>query len=171
MELTQQLLSHLLQARITKVPHAIVGDKAKLVTAAAEPLAEFLVKRQDVRWWPTGAFEVQEERQAAGNLSHDFVIFAGRARDDKAWGLCAHYKNDSGAPALSLYLLPQPNSAHLTQFRTFAGEVLRCLAIPAHLSFVHFEKTAGRWKVRSMRYSNGADSPIPKQFYKMILAV
>jgi len=176
MEFTQSLLPRLLVATIHKVPEAAVGDKASRLQALAPPIGE-LFTHAKIRWRPSGAFEVYEPSSGQGACAcHDFVIFSGTlTKDDngsESWGLCLHHKHGSDFPTLSLYLLPSPTMSHLTQFRTFFKEVLRCLGSPAHLSFVHLEKlNSKRWKVVSLKYSNGISSPVPKLFYKTVMAL
>ena len=176
MEFTQSLLPRLLSARIQKVPDSLVGDKVNRLQTLAPRINELLA-HPAIRWHPSCAFEVYEPSgDRANGECHDFVIFSGTLADEdgrqESWGLCLHHKKCPDFPALSLYLLPTPTMFHLTQFRTFINEVLRCFSSPTHMSFVRLEKLkTNDWKVASMKYSNGTDSLVPKQFYRMILAV
>lgn len=176
MEFTQGLLPQLLNAKIHKMPEVTIRSKVEKLKRLAPPLDK-LLGHKEIRWQPSCAFEVSEPSNEKGfGACHDFVIFGGSLKspngDEESWGLCLHYKNCQHLPSLSLYLLPAPTMSHLTQFRTFVTETLRCLGSPAHMSFVRLEKLpANGWKVASMKYSNGISSPVPKIFFETVIAL
>ena len=171
MEFTQNLLSQMLTAKISKVPPALVADKVKRLKTLAPIMIE-LLSQAEIHWQPLCAFEVQEANAA----NHEFVLFSGRLTSEsgamESWGLCLHHKANRDAPTISCYLVPTPSMSQLTKFRRFINCVLRHLGSAAHLSFVHLEKSDGvRWRVVSMKYGNGTSSPVPKIFYRTVLSL